>query len=102
MKNIKPFYNFISEDILMDGPRMPEKVLRYSGGDVTKMPIIGEIETGNIAGMGSATYNVVEIIEGGKEGDCIYVTDTWYKPGVPQLVHSAMISRFTPEWEKLK
>jgi hypothetical protein len=102
MKNVKPFCNFISEDIFMDGPRMPEKVLRYSGGDVTKMPILGEIETDNIAGVGSATYNIVEIIEGGKEGDCIYVADMWYKPGVPQLIHSAMVSRFTPEWEKIK
>ena len=102
MKNVKPFYNFISEDILMDGPRMPEKVLRYSGGDMTKMPIIGEIETNSIAGIGSSTYKVVEIIDGGKKGDCIYVSDMWYKPGVPQLIHSAMVSRFTPSWEKLK
>jgi hypothetical protein len=102
MKNVKPFIDFISEDVFYDGRKKPEKVLGYSGGDVTKMPVIGEIETGNISGMGSATYNVVEIIEGGKDGDCIYVADMWYKPGVPQLIHSAMVTRFTPGWEKIK
>ncbi len=102
MKNVKPFIDFISEDVFYDGPRMPERVLRYSGGDVTRMPVVGEIETDEVAGMGSAIYKVVEIIESGSDGNCIYVTDKWYKPGVPQLVHSAMVKRFTPGWEKLK
>ncbi len=102
MKNVKPFLDFISEDVFYERPKVPEKVLRYSGGDVTKMPIIGEVETDNIGGMGHATYNVVEIIDAGNDNDCIYVANQWYKPGVPQLIHSAMINRFTPEWEKIK
>lgn len=69
--------------------------LTYSGKDVTKMPIIGKAISKPISHFDSAEYNVVEVIDDGNGKD-IYVLDFWYKPGVPQLLHSDLTREFIP------
>jgi hypothetical protein len=98
MKNINTFVDFINEDL---------KPLVTSGGDVTKMPIIGTISTVSIPslGMRGESYDIVEIVETeNKNGDinCIYVVNEWYKPGVPQLIHGDMVKKFEPNWLEVK
>ena len=44
----------------------------------------------------SAEYEVVEIISH-KNGK-IYVTNQWYKEGVPQLIHGAMVAEVYPQF----
>ena len=92
MKNLKPFASFLNEDI------MP----RYSGGDVTKMEVIGEITTEPMHGEAPMRYNVVEIIPAGNRDNFIYIINKWYKSNTPQLIHSAMVDRFEPRWIKIK
>jgi hypothetical protein len=92
MRNVKSFVSFLNED------NMP----RYSGGDVTKMEVIGEIITEPMHGESSKKYEVVEIIPAGNNDNFIYVINKWYKSNVPQLIHSAMVSTFIPGWEKIK
>lgn len=68
--------------------------LSYSGGDVTKMPIIGKIITNPVGSFESAEYNVVEIIKDNNDRD-IYVINQWYKEGrVPNLIHSLLVKEF--------
>jgi hypothetical protein len=73
--------------------------LSYSGGDVTKMPIIGTITTkpltytfGNEEHIiPSETYSIVEVItDNDKE---IYVTNQWYKEykRIPLLIHGDLV-----------
>lgn len=70
--------------------------LSYSGGDVTKMPIIGKIITKPVGPFESGEYNVVEIIKDNQDRD-IYVVNQWYKEGrVPNIVHSEMVEEFIP------
>ncbi len=70
--------------------------LSYSGGDVTKMPIIGKIITKPVGPFESGEYNVVEIIKDNMDRD-IYVVNQWYKEGrVPNIVHSEMVEEFIP------
>lgn len=70
--------------------------LSYSGGDVTKMPIIGKIITKPVGPFESAEYNVVEIIKDNVDRD-IYVVNQWYKEGrVPNIIHSEMVEEFIP------
>ena len=73
--------------------------IRWSGGDVTKKKPIGTIEIAGeveIAGqkikLDEETLNVVEIVDDGK----LYITDKWYKPGVPRIVHKDMVKKFLP------
>lgn len=70
--------------------------LRYSGGDVTKMPIIGKIVTKPIGPFESGEYDIVEIIE--TEKGPIYVANMWYKEykRIPQLIHSELVQEFIP------
>ncbi len=86
MKHIKIFENF-------DGPV-------YSGGDVTKMPIIGTITTLPFSfaeiEIPAATEDVVEIIEAPNNKKC-YVINRWNKPRVPQLVHEDMVAKYEPK-----
>ena len=49
----------------------------YSGGDVTKMPIIGKVITKPVGPFESGEYDIVEIIE--TEKGPIYVANMWYK-----------------------
>ena len=70
--------------------------LSYSGGDVTKMPIIGKIITKPVGPFESGEYNVVEIIKDNQDKD-IYVVNQWYKEGrVPNIIHSEMVEEFIP------
>jgi hypothetical protein len=70
--------------------------LSYSGGDVTKMPIIGKIITKSVGPFESGEYNVVEIIKDDVDRD-IYVVNQWYKEGrVPNIIHSEMVEEFIP------
>lgn len=68
--------------------------LSYSGGDVTKMPVIGKVITKPIGPYDSGEYNVVEIIK--VQGVDVYVCDFWYKEWkrIPQLIHSELVERF--------
>jgi hypothetical protein len=74
--------------------------LSYSGGDVTKMPIIGKIKTKPIAHFDGTTYDVVEIVEDG--GKKYYICNFWYKDGrVPQIVHEDMVEEFSKKGEEI-
>jgi len=74
-----------------------ENALYYSGGDVTQMPIIGQVVTNSIGPYGEATYDVVEIIQDDK-GNPVYVCNFWYKDykRIPQLVHSMLVKEWIP------
>ena len=73
------------------------RTLSYSGGDVTKMPIIGKIVTKPIGPFESGEYDIVEIIE--TEKGPIYVANMWYKEHkrIPQLIHSELAQEFIPQ-----
>lgn len=72
--------------------------IRYSGGDVTKMPVIGKITTAPFKWgehvIPGDTDDVVEVLE--TEKGKIYVINKWNKPGVPQLVHEDMVEKYEP------
>jgi len=70
------------------------EMLSYSGGDVTKMPIIGKVITKKIDPFESGEYDIVEIIE--TEKGPIYVANMWYKGRIPQLIHSELVEEFIP------
>lgn len=71
--------------------------LQYSGGDVTRMPIIGRVITHAIGPFEEASYDVVEIIED-PNGKDIYVCNKWYKDykRIPQLIHSDLVKEYIP------
>ena len=73
--------------------------LSYSGGDVTKMPVIGTVTTKPMKytfnneeiEIQPETYSIVEVInDNGKE---IYVTNQWYKEykRIPLLIHGDLV-----------
>lgn len=66
----------------------------FSGGDVTKMPIIGQVITLPIGPYKSNQYDVVEIID--TPQGAIYVTNQWYKEHkrIPQLIHCELVDQF--------
>lgn len=68
--------------------------LTYSGGDVEKMPIIGQVITRPMGPYESGTYDVVEIIKD-KDKD-LYVINTWYKGHIPNLIHEDLVDKFIP------
>jgi len=72
------------------------EMLSYSGGDVTKMPIIGKVITKPIGPFESGEYDIVEIIE--TEKGPIYVANMWYKEWkrIPQLIHSELVNEWIP------
>lgn len=74
-----------------------ESGISYSGGDVTKMPIIGRVTTNPIGPFDESTYDVVEIIHD-PEGNPVYVCNFWYKEykRIPQLIHSALVKSYIP------
>jgi len=84
MKNLETFESMMSS-------------LSYSGGDVTKMPVIGKAITAPIGPFDSAEYGVVEIIKD-SQGRDVYVCDRWYKENkrIPQLIHSMMVDQYVP------
>lgn len=85
LNHISGYSEFVNED------------LSYSGGDVTRMPIIGKVITKAIGPFEPAEYDVVETIQDPK-GNTIYVCNTWYKEWkrIPQLIHSELVSEYIP------
>jgi hypothetical protein len=68
--------------------------------DVTKAPVIGKVITRKLTWIGddgsrqvmpSTEMKVVAI-----SGD-VYICNTWYKPGVPQVVHKDMVEKYIPD-----
>jgi len=85
MENIEKYESFVNESF----------GLSYSGGDVESMPIIGRAITKAVGPFEEGEYDIVEIIDGNDDKP-IYVANTWYKKGVPQLIHSDLVSEFIP------
>lgn len=84
MKNIEKYESYINES----------SGLSYSGGDVEKMPIIGKVISKAIGPFEEGEYDIVEVIEG--NGKPIYVSNTWYKKRIPQLIHSDLVREYIP------
>lgn len=68
--------------------------MEWSGKDPTKAKVIGriitkEMDLGDVKFEPQA-YNVVE------EYDDYYVVDSWYKSGVPQVIHKDMVKEYYP------
>lgn len=70
--------------------------------DVTKMPLIGRVKTipielnssnGTKIVLKGLVYQVVEIIFDAKKKE-IFITNKWYKPGVPQVIHSDLVEYY--------
>ena len=76
-----------------------QEALSYSGGDVTKMPVIGKVLCAEMQ-WGEHTYppveyDIVEIIEDG--GRKFYVTNKWHKEGrVPLLIVDELVDTYIP------
>jgi hypothetical protein len=104
--------NFLTEDATTKVAdtfqpfQTPPKMLTYSGGNVTKMPIIGKVTTiplklkdadGNEKEIPSLEYSVVEIVE--TERGKVYVANFWYKEHkrIPQIIHESIVEKFKPE-----
>jgi len=90
MRHIKQFRNWsdkgVSESI---------EPIMWSGGRVDSMPIIGKAITKPIGPFEAGEYDIVEIIQDPRGRD-IYIANRWYKPGVPQLIHSELVQEFIP------
>lgn len=86
LKHISEYPDFINES-----------GISYSGGDVTKMPVIGKVITSPIGPFDEATYDIVEIIND-PNGNQVYVCNFWYKDykRIPQLIHSALVKDYIP------
>jgi hypothetical protein len=69
--------------------------IMWSGGRVDSMPIIGKAITKPIGPFEAGEYDIVEIIQDPRGRD-IYIANRWYKPGVPQLIHSELVQEFIP------
>lgn len=93
MDLIKKYSDFICESI---------DPITYSGGDVTKMPIIGKVITKPVGPFPPSEYDIVEIINTNRGP--IYVANMWYKEWkrIPQLIHGELVEEFIPENENFK
>ncbi len=70
--------------------------LKYSGGDVTTMSIIGKLTTFKIGEEDETLYDIVEILEG-QDKQKVYVTNFWIKEGrLPQIIHSILVKEYNP------
>jgi len=77
--------------------------MKWSGIDVEHAPIIGTLTTielkANISQSvmvwPSEECKVVEIIN--TDSGKIYITNKWYKKGVPAIVHEKMVETFKPK-----
>ena len=90
MRHIKQFRNWSDEGV-------SESIdpIMWSGGRVDSMPIIGKAITKPIGPFEAGEYDIVEIIQDPRGRD-IYIANRWYKPGVPQLIHSELVQEFIP------
>jgi hypothetical protein len=76
--------------------------MNWSGRNVEKVPVIGQITTipmmltggKSVINYPPETLQVVEIID--TKTGLVYVINKWYKPGVPQIVHSGIVESYTP------
>lgn len=72
----------------------------WSRRDITKRPVIGTITTKPIEFgdyiIPSTSFEVIVIVADG----AIYVTNQWYKPGVPQIIHKDLIQEYIPRVNK--
>ena len=73
------------------------KPITWSGGDVEMMPIIGFVEThpidlGHMGTIPGSRESVVEIAEDGE----IYILNSWYKTGVPRILHKNLVASWEP------
>lgn len=77
------------------------KPLQYSGGDVTRMSIIGKVITHPIGSYGPSEYDIVEIID--SPNGKIYVANMWYKEWkrIPQLIHSQLVQEYIPKVDRI-
>ena len=70
--------------------------LKYSGGDVTAMPIIGKLTTFKIGEEDETLYDVVEILED-QDKQKVYIANFWIKEGrLPQIIHSVLVKEYNP------
>lgn len=94
LKDREPMFGGLKESL--------DNTIEWSGVDVTKAPVIGKITTVELAGTMGGKYfsfpseeiDVVEILN--HRGSKTYVTNRWYKPGVPQLVHQDHVKEYRP------
>jgi len=81
----------------MRARKVNESGIPWSGKDPTKAPVIGKVITKemNMGGykFPSTEMEVVEI-----SGD-VYICNSWYKPGVPQVIHNEMVEKYI-EYER--
>jgi hypothetical protein len=85
------------KNTLQEAEKVLESVdpIKWSGGDVARMPIIGKVTTKAIGPFEESEYDIVEVIKDPKDRD-VYIANFWYKKGVPQLIHSELVKEFVP------
>ena len=68
--------------------------ISWSGKDPTKAKVIGKLITKPMTfgeyDFPSKEYDVVEIVADGT----IYIVNSWYKSGVPQLIHKDLVEKY--------
>jgi len=68
----------------------------WSGRNVEFLPIIGILITKPLkfgdSTFPSTEYEIVEISDDGE----IYITNKWYKSGVPQIIHKDLVATYEP------
>jgi len=69
-----------------------EEGIAWSGKDPTKAPVIGKVITKEM-NFGEYHYPSTEMEVVEVSGD-IYICNSWYKPGVPQVIHEDLVERF--------
>jgi len=76
------------------------KGIPWSGKDPTKAPVIGKLMTRRTP-IGVGKTMKPEILKVVEIHFPFYILNTWYKSGVPQVIHDNMVSHFIPT-EKYK
>ena len=65
--------------------------IKWSGRNIEQLPVICKIVVKamrfNKSTFPSEIYEIVEITDDGE----IYITNKWYKEGVPQIIHKSLI-----------
>ena len=69
--------------------------IQWSGNDVEMMPIIGFAITKEVSiGMGiNIPAERIPIVEVTNDHE-IYIANSWYKFGIPQVIHKSLVDRF--------
>jgi hypothetical protein len=73
------------------------KPITWSGGDVEMMPVIGFAETHpiDLGPMGYVPGSREAVVEIADDGE-IYILNSWYKPGVPRILHKNLVATWEP------